>query len=385
LERFFIMRNTTTVVLALATVACGTDSNAGTSTQGTAYVLEDTAVVSIGGLDDRPEYQLQYTVGAVRLSDGRIVVADAGSRDLRYYDVNGLHLHTVGREGDGPGEFRGLRTIARVRGDTVVAWDPRLRRASFFDDGGAFAADVALTGWAAVNEGGRQPPLFVYTIHVTRQGEFVVEPFLEYNLSRYEQPYVTHDTIPILGFDRSSEHARLVGHFPASQLFLHSRSGGHLTFGNALLFAAAGDGVWVGSSHEGVLHAMTLGGDTLRTVGVPFERRPVRPQDVPPPRTGVTAGWANAMPIPDSMPLLAAARVSADDRLWVQKYRAPLDERQEWVALDDAGGVLATLSMDADIQVLDIARDHAIVLVRDELDVEQVQVRRFRPRVEAER
>ena len=39
------------------------------------------------------------------LADGRIVVSNAGSHELRVFDAQGRHLHSFGRQGEGPGEF----------------------------------------------------------------------------------------------------------------------------------------------------------------------------------------------------------------------------------------------------------------------------------------
>jgi len=116
------------VVLLLVSVACGgCDAQTLTSANGPAYTLSSEPIFSIGGHDDRAEYQLQYVIGALHLSSGRVVIADAGPEELRYYDSRGQHEQTAGGAGEGPGEFRNLRSIGRMRGDTVVAWDPRLR------------------------------------------------------------------------------------------------------------------------------------------------------------------------------------------------------------------------------------------------------------------
>jgi hypothetical protein len=67
-----------------------------------------------------------------------IVIANAGTSELRYHDARGSWLRSVGGQGEGPGEFRTLTNIWRMRGDTLLAWDTRLRRLSFFAPGGEF-------------------------------------------------------------------------------------------------------------------------------------------------------------------------------------------------------------------------------------------------------
>ncbi|WP_419943063.1 hypothetical protein [Candidatus Palauibacter sp.] len=61
--------------------------------------------MSIGTAGGDPAYELFRVGGAMRLSDGRIVVANAGTGELRVYDPDGIHLASWGGQGDGPGEF----------------------------------------------------------------------------------------------------------------------------------------------------------------------------------------------------------------------------------------------------------------------------------------
>lgn len=83
---------------------------------------------------------LSQVQGAAWLSDGRIVVANGGTRELRYDGSVGTFSRSVDREGEGPSEFRSLDFLGRHRGDTIVAYDARLRRLSLFDEAGEFVA-----------------------------------------------------------------------------------------------------------------------------------------------------------------------------------------------------------------------------------------------------
>ena len=95
------------------------------------------------GVDDGPEaYQFFELKGAVRLSDGRIVAANGGSGELRYFDSEGVFLYSVGGEGEGPGEFRLLDFIGRLPGDSVLTFDRALLRIQIFDPTGRFARSL---------------------------------------------------------------------------------------------------------------------------------------------------------------------------------------------------------------------------------------------------
>lgn len=366
-------------VLAGGTACEGQDGRAaGGPDDVEAYTLADAPSLALGGRDERSEYQLQYTVGAARLSDERIVIADAGSRDLRYYDARGQHLQTVGGRGEGPGEFRNIRSIARIVGDTIVAWDPASRRISFFASDGQFALAVPLTGWQAVlEELQAQDPgrtVALYDMHVPETGELVMEPFSGRVPDAMEETRVIQDTIPLFVFDRGGEQTGSLGPFPTAESFLRNRAGGLLRFGERLTVAAGGDLVYVGSTRDPVIRGFSPGGDVARSITLPIEPRPLAPDDVPDPGQGPVAEFVEAMPLPDSMPLFSGIHHGVDGRLWVQRYRAPRDRSQEWMAFDEAGALVASLTMDASLDLLDIGRDYAVVLATDELDVQEIRV-----------
>jgi hypothetical protein len=62
--------------------------------------LTEEPIVDIGG-GDTAEEQLHRVRGAARLSDGRIVVADGGSQELRFYAPSGEHERSAGGRGGG--------------------------------------------------------------------------------------------------------------------------------------------------------------------------------------------------------------------------------------------------------------------------------------------
>ena len=103
---------------------------------GVVRTLSATPALVIG-TGDGEAHQLSRVAGAGRLSDGRIVVADGGSSQLRFFDSTGRHLKSVGRSGAGPGEFQRLEVFARLKGDTLLAGGVT-RGHSFFAPDGTF-------------------------------------------------------------------------------------------------------------------------------------------------------------------------------------------------------------------------------------------------------
>ncbi len=94
--------------------------------------------VEMGMASGADPYLMDRVMGAVRLSDGRMAVLDAGWRELRLYDGGGRFLGSSGRAGDGPGEFRSPGRLFLLPGDTLVVFDRGHQRMSVFTDQGAF-------------------------------------------------------------------------------------------------------------------------------------------------------------------------------------------------------------------------------------------------------
>lgn len=81
--------------------------------------LLDAPVTVVGA----PGVVLERVVGAERLTDGSVVVLDAGSGLLRWFDADGALRVGVGGLGEGPAEFRSPSALVASGGDTVAVWD----------------------------------------------------------------------------------------------------------------------------------------------------------------------------------------------------------------------------------------------------------------------
>jgi hypothetical protein len=87
------------------------------------WVLTPTAELEIGQGTDDPRRQFHDIVGAVALPGGGVAAVDRGSQMLRLFDNVGEPLATAGGEGQGPGEFRYIWSLARSGGDSLLVMD----------------------------------------------------------------------------------------------------------------------------------------------------------------------------------------------------------------------------------------------------------------------
>ena len=109
-----------------------------------AWQIGPEPAASIGVLEGEEPYMLHWVAGATRLPDGRIVVADFSSGELRVFDASGSHMATWGGEGEGPGEFRSLTHVAPWPDDSIAAWYTGGLGIAVFDSDGKFGRSFAL-------------------------------------------------------------------------------------------------------------------------------------------------------------------------------------------------------------------------------------------------
>ena len=93
----------------------------------TAFTLSPRPAVQITGRSDVLEYQFSPNVAAVaRLSDGRIVVGDQWSYNVRVFGTDGRYQRTFGSMGDGPGQLKPITRIFILPADTIAVVDGRI-------------------------------------------------------------------------------------------------------------------------------------------------------------------------------------------------------------------------------------------------------------------
>ncbi len=130
-----------------------------------AELVETTSIGTLEGDDPYVFSQIR----SVAATDDRIYVLDTLRMTVRVFDADGAHVMDIGREGDGPGEFRRPWTLGIVDGERLFVRDRAqgrvhelslsgellgdfratgAARTTFTDDG-----DVYVHGWMPVPEG----------------------------------------------------------------------------------------------------------------------------------------------------------------------------------------------------------------------------------------
>ena len=106
--------------------------------------LSDEPTFLVGDNEDDESQWFSYVSGLGGLSDGSVVVAERGSGQLRIYDRTGEHLRSMGRVGEGPGEFRQLWFLRVLPGDTIWVGDFRPMRYFVYSSDGEWIRTIDL-------------------------------------------------------------------------------------------------------------------------------------------------------------------------------------------------------------------------------------------------
>ena len=131
---------------------------------------------------EQPESLLYRPNGLVMDSDGNVFVNDAGSGQVVMYDQNGDYLRRIGRQGEGPGEFRQLEILDISEG-VISVYDVALNRATRFRTDGAMI-DVTMIPFEARSNFGSN---LVTAMHQENDGKkILIQYIMDMGIGTYQ-------------------------------------------------------------------------------------------------------------------------------------------------------------------------------------------------------
>jgi hypothetical protein len=345
---------------------------------GGVLVLSSAPLVEIGVLEGEEAYQLNGVAGALRLRDGRIVVANRGTSELRFYDVGGRHLRSVGGKGGGPGEFQYIGEPLRLAGDSLLVGERAAARLSLFSAAGDFV----------ISHGTRTP------VGVLADGTLVGRRTLRAPGDQL-QSGLLREAEALVRHTRAGEELDTLGVVRGSERHLHlEQSGGTIEsisistplFGRTQQLVVGPDRVYAGSADSFEVEVYRPEHGLERLIRVMRPSRPVTPAVLAAKkreelaaapdaarRQGVERRFAELTP-PEFLPAYSVLQLDAAGLLWVEEYRAPGEVEPRWQLFDSEGRWLTTVETPVRFRVLDIGVDYLLGVWRDELDVEYVHL-----------
>ncbi len=331
-----------------------------------AFHISTAIVLDLGGMKANADHELNATApfpDAVRMSDGRFVVVD--NYDLKVFDAAGQYLFTIGRRGQGPGEFRQVRGACVAPGDTIIAIHngPRF---SVFDRNGTHA-NTFTTGGSHVEASG-----CVYDGSVLVHSD--ARPNLASVLPR-EHGAVLDRLTTVHRLGKDGANLGMVGEFPAE-----SANPFFQTVANTVPHRGH---IYVGDGRLPEVRVHRLDGTLTRIIRWSAAPIPVTPellvqrvrQSIP---SDAPAGTferrmerARTMPRPAIVPVYFRIEIDATGRLWVQDHPIGSTYPWPWTVFDSAGHALGPVSLPrlqgvTRIDIRSIGRDTVLLHWKDE-------------------
>ena len=336
-------------------------------------------------------YELSRVAGAVRLTSRHIVVGDGASRQLRFYDSLGTFISSVGRQGNGPGEFQGLSKLQAIGGDTLVAGSD-LRLSLFTGTGRAIRSIDPLAPPAQLPPG-NQMILTAFSSGTTIIGS---EPHWRESNHPPQTGRRWTDSIHVGVFGEGNKLLTSLGRLPARVMEWRGFDLMLPTFSSELLVASAGQFSYLGFGSEYSIRVYSSSGRLeriIRRAWVPervdidaWATQWVKNADK------LTAAEADAKrkelrerPYAATVPAFAQLLADRAGRLWVREshlasfswLRDPPFVASVWNVFSSAGKWLGNVEMPAQFLPTDIGSDYVLGVARDHDGVETVVLYRL--------
>ena len=360
------------------------ESSAPTWTPETAWRLSPEPALTLGAVEGLPEDQLFDVVDAARLPDGRVVIANRGSSEIKIFGPSGDYEMTLGRAGDGPGEFGMLARADVVPGDSIFAWDQRQQRLSVFSAGSGFVRTMRLTppGEGALP---RFEGRFADGTLFARLQLFASSELEDASIQGSEAIYMRYgaDGVPL----------DTIARFRGSRSLLKFSDGGgtlsvlSIPFEPATRIAISADAIYEGDGATYEVRILAPSGALRRIVRRPadaidvteelmmadFEAQYGRFAEQEDYYRSVREGY-EAMPVEGRVAAFDALLVSSDGTVWARNHPLPGDPTHTWSVFAPDGAWLGELPVSAGLRLLEAGPDYVLGRVLDDFDVEHVVV-----------
>jgi len=366
------------------------------------WSLSSEPIVEIGG-GANPVTPLYQVTAVHPLPDGSVVVGTDSPPRALVLRADGTIQSSLGREGEGPGEFSSVGSVVSLGDDSLAVWDPNRRRMSVFTIGGEYAREVDLGDVAPQSPEAagstRVPAGFTHLLPLPSGSlvVFVVAVWGPDNVESGVQRLAMVSHRIDAGGNRLAEYGPFVG------MELHASPAAGLApfpFGTETFGAVSGDALVVGTAEtpelrfyapDGALERIvrwedrdrTLAGNALLLdfdtwVDAQLARRGPRDE-------AVLREILEAIPEPERFP--AYSGIISDQlsgETWVGEYPGqlgmmgltpevrPMPSRQ-WLAFEADGTLIATVQVPPGFDPRALLEGRVWGVFRDELGVESVR------------
>lgn len=335
--------------------------------------------LSIGSVNSGEADELFRVQDATLLADGRIVIANAGSSELKVFNADGSHSGTWGRQGEGPGEFSsGPSAVTLWPGDSIAAPDPGGHRVSLFGMDGSHGRDIALDA------------TLLGVIDLLPDGKIFASGSLLLNRRATGSPDLIRSDTEWAVLDVDGTRDVSLGEFPAFEDWAISTPDGDMgetphPFGRSTVGTLWGNLLAIGVQDSYEIKAFAPDGSLVRIVRRDSDPRKATQTELDEHFARQVAGrpaevqtrmlnMVRDMPLVESYPAFEEIAGDRAGYLWVREYRMFGEGDVVWTVFDPEGRIRGLVETPPGLEVFEIGEDYVLGLVEDELGVEYVQL-----------
>lgn len=340
-------------------------------------------VLELGTLDGGGPDAFGSVQDAILVGE-RLVVVDGQAIRVEVFDLDGAHVASLGRSGEGPGEYS-RPSIIGPAGDSVFIWDTRNRRISIYEMDGEFVRSVRLTA----DRRFREPMLL-------------------------ESGYAAISTLPPAGLDEGTDgfvltrDSTLVGRFSAAGDFqgavarevgterlrqvtvlgggLIQSNQTSLPFFRSSYFAGHGSGIVGGPNDRTEVKRWSADGKLISVYRYPrldgpieqslidaYESDLAEVREDNPTAAQRLLDQFRSTDLPEIAPAFTGIETGGDGSIWLREFA--LGGPESWLIVrDDDGAVLGRAEFPERFRLLSVSSGRAVGVWQDEYDVSYLHV-----------
>jgi len=348
----------------------------------TALQIDSTRMVTIGELKGDEPYLFGRVVGAVRQTNGRILVADAHTENIRVFGPDGLFMERIGRPGEGPGEYANLHGLQRLEGDSLLAIDWESIRRNILSPEGDWVRSQILRS-LPVTRGIQSSAAAIFG-----DGTILAREAIRGCVFPAPEGIMCADTARFHRVNEELEEIAEFGIFPSGRR-VTLRTGfptnfgmGNLAWGQPYWFAT-GDRFYHVDGERFEVRVFRLDGELDRIVRVDVPLVEADPEDFNQPTGGsqfeeyrgrIQAAYLESE-FPPHLPQVEDLRVDRVGRIWLREWivHANQTDPPRWFVFAPDGELLYSLRQPLS-RIHEIGEDYILGSSFDALGVERIQL-----------
>jgi hypothetical protein len=351
------------------------------------WVVDRTPILDVPGMSTTGTLTFGYAAGGMRLADGGLLIADRAENSIRVLDANGKLVRSVGRTGDGPGEFQSMMWAGRCGADSLLVWDFRRRQATMIGSSGAASRQFAVPA----GDTAQVPFQFSCSPRGTMAYRSAPRP-MPGAMPNPQNPNIVGVSAAVYRIGPDGAIKQRLGGIPAGEMVgITSPSGGRGSaprpLGRTASIAALDDAVVISSADSASVTVWQPDGRTSHHQLPIALRAPTRAEFDeavkatasmgPAPMRQAMAQQLAAIPLPDRLPAISALFADSEGLVWIQTT-PPGAKTLDFLVMRGDGRVVARAQIPLGITLFEIGRDHVLGSYTDASDEMHVALFRLR-------